>query len=347
MSERIEEEARAQAWLRERGYATERPTWLVGDNPDFWASNASAVPSGLWVEVKSANKTGSLAVLDEHYEAFDEFSVPSGLHGYATFHLSHGTSRSSVERLLKRFSTEAPKYAGQKHTLTFVQQVGNKSDLRRLEIHADIPESLWVFGSEGAKLRVPHQGAKASVAPATLLFNSGESQAGRTYNFVEWSIDPECGLVVRLDPSDRPLESIVPMAGGHVATREKTIPALKKANSQIKAGCVHRDAAGLVVLVPQDWHVEPLMVQAACYGVLQVPIGGRDAEPVTGQMYHGHDGLFRSNKNTHLSAVVLLPREGSATFFPNPHALHPIADDAAIFEGATRAAVDLGDTTET
>jgi hypothetical protein len=59
-------------------------------------------------------------------------------------------------------------------------------------------------------------------------------------------------------------------------------------------------------------------------------------------MYHGNDGMFRRGKNTHLSAVLLLPPSGAATFFPNPYARHAIPDTARVFSGAKKAAVDLG-----
>ncbi|MBP6012899.1 MAG: hypothetical protein KBA31_11785 [Alphaproteobacteria bacterium] len=342
MSSRLEEEERARTWLRERGYETDRPTWLSGDNPDFWAHGIDASPPGLWVEVKSADKSGTMAALDKHYDMIHAWPIPDGLRGHSTFHLSPTTTKESVERLLKRFVLEVPKYAERECALNFVQHVGNKRDLQRIEIHGAVPETFWVFGAGGAKPSVPLGSADTSLAPATWIGSDGERKDGRAFNFLEWSTDPDCALVVRITPRGLPF-GIGLMSGGHVAAREKTLPMLKRANSQIKAACVDRDVPGIVVLVPQDWHVEPMHVQAACYGVLQVPISvGRDVPPSTGQMYHGHDGMFRPDKNTHLSAVLLLSQSGAATFFPNPFALHTIPDTATVFRGAKRAAVDLG-----
>jgi hypothetical protein len=131
------------------------------------------------------------------------------------------------------------------------------------------------------------------------------------------------------------------MSGGSGQARDRTVRALEDANGQIKAACVTRDAPGIVLLVPRGEFVDDRMIAAAAYGHLTIPLMLKDGNITQGEMYHGRDGVFRKNKNTHVSAAVHVGREGPATFFPNPYARHPITDDAPVFAGAVRAGVEF------
>jgi hypothetical protein len=130
------------------------------------------------------------------------------------------------------------------------------------------------------------------------------------------------------------------MSGGSGQTRDRTKRALEDANGQIKTACMTHLAPGIVLLMPRGPFVDDMMIAAAAYGHLTVPLTLKDGGIEHGKMYHGLDGVFRQNKNTHVSAAVVR-RERPVTFFPNPYARHPIPNDAPVFAGAVRADVEF------
>lgn len=181
--------------------------------------------------------------------------------------------------------------------------------------------------------------ALESSAPATDFNDARSTRGARAFDFIEWTLEPECALVVQLDPSGRPLTNISLTSGGPVPFRERTVAALEDANNQIKRACLHRPAPGLVMLVPQGRSSSaPMMTQAACYGQQMVDVSlTRDNEPAGGGAYVMRDGVFRPDKNRHISAALLLERSGAATYFPNPWTLRPILETCPVFSGAQRA----------
>ena len=103
-----------------------------------------------------------------------------------------------------------------------------------------------------------------------------------------------------------------------------------------------RDAPGLVILTPRGpFGDNDHMIQAAIYGRYMVRLRLLGDRTEYDNTYHGLDGVFRPNKNTHISAAVHVRHGGAATFFPNPHALHRIPDAAPVFARAMRADVKL------
>ncbi len=343
MSTRDEEERRARAWLGERGYACERPKWLPkGRNPDYWAQTETVDPPGIWIEVKSTDEDGGTSALGKHYPQISDAVIPPGLHGHALFHLAADTAKQSIARLLKSFALQAPRYVGKKCVLAFVQQSRDKKDLLRAEVTTEIPEMLWIFGSGGGLFHPPLGMVKDSYAITSVFDRTALVRSERAFNIFDWLGKNECALVVHLDPCDRPLEQISSMSGGTVTLREKSVAALADANNQIKTACRVRPAPGIALLVPRDRHASSLMVQAACYGQLQVPVTvAAEHSGQSAQMFHGGGGVFAEGKNRHLSAAILLTMSGDATFYPNPYAHHKILDDAQVFDGATRARVSF------
>jgi hypothetical protein len=342
MSDRHEEEARAEAWLRAQGYIPSRPTWLPrGRNPDFWAESATLAPPYLWAEVKSIDPNDSTAALSRFHSIIASAKIPPGLHGHGMVNIEPHAVEQSVRWVLKAFAQHAPKFAGQKVVLAFVQQSRDGRDVRRAEVDASVPEMLWVRGADTGPMHPPIGVCRESFAPAKVLYPGGGERIGKTFEFFEWTGRTECSLVARLDPAGRPLGSLASMSGGSGQTRDRTERALEDANGQIKTACVTRDAPGIVLLVPRGPFVHDTMVAAAAYGHLTVPLTLKDGGVEHGEMYHGPDGVFRRNKNTHVSAAVHVRREGPATFFPNPHARHPISDAAPVFAGAMRADVEF------
>lgn len=341
MSDRDGEEAQAEAWLRAQGYTPSRPTWLPsGRNPDFWAESATLAPPHLWVEVKSIDPDDSTAALSKFGSLISSAEIPPGLRGHAMVNIEPRALEQSVRWVLKAFAEHAPKFAGQKVVLAFVQQNRGGRDVRRAEIGASVREVLWVRGAGMGPMHPPIGVCEESFAPAKVLHPDGKESTGNTFQFFERADSIECSLVARLDPTGRALSRLASMSGGSGQTRDRTVRALEDANSQIKAACAKRDAPGIVLLVPRGPFVDDTMIAAAAYGHLTVLLtlkGGIER----GKMYHGRDGVFRQNKNTHISAAVQIHREGSATFFPNPHAHHLIPDDARVFAGVARTDVEF------
>jgi hypothetical protein len=342
MSDRDDEEARAKAWLHAQGYIGSRPTWLPrGRNPDFWAESATLAPPHLWAEVKSIEPDDSTAALSRFRSVIASAKIPPGLRGHGMVYIEPHAIEQSVVWVLKAFARHAPKFADQKVVLAFVQQSRDGRDVRRAEVDASVPEILWVRGADIGPMHPPIGVCKESFAPARVFHPGGEKRVGKTFEFFDWTGSTECSLVARIDPAGRPLDGLTSMSGGSGQTRDRTVRALEDANGQIKTACVTRDAPGIVLLVPRGPFVDDTMIAAAAYGHLTLPLTLKDGCVEHGKTYYGLDGVFRRNKNTHISVAVHVRREGTVTFFPNPHARHPIPDDARIFAGGVRADVEF------
>lgn len=240
------------------------------------------------------------------------------------------------------FSKVGAGYAGQKINLAFVQQTKGGTDITRVEVGGVNPAIIWVRGAGKEGLRPPLRICDDYHAPAT-LFRDGIERTGEVYEFLDWHVASQCALVVRLDRDMSPLTSILSMSGGIDQTRDRAASTIKDANQQMKVACTVRPAAGIVFLVPRSAFAEPLMVQAAVYGDLTLPIYlGEDAgASQEGDAYHGRNGVFRLNKNRHVSAAIFYQAPDRATFFQNPRAHRPIEDTSPVFRGATRARVNF------
>lgn len=342
MSDRDEEEGWAEAWLQARGYTASRPTWLPrGRNPDFWAESATLAPPHIWAEVKSIDPDDSTAVLSKFWPIVSSASIPPGLNGHGIVHIEPHASEQSVRWVLKMFARYAPNFSGKRVLLAFVQQSREGGVVRRAEVDAPVPEILWMRGASSGPLHPPLGVCENGSALTRVIHRGGEERTGKAFEFFEWTGSTECSLVVSLDPTDRPLRSFGSMSGGSGQTRDRAVRALEDANGQLKTACITREAPGLVILVPRATHVDDTTIAAATYGHLTVPLTLAEGTVVQGDMYHGSGGVFRPNKNTHISAAVLIRREGPITFFPNPFARHPISDGARIFAGAVRANVEF------
>jgi len=338
-----EEEARAEKWLRDHGYATSRPTWLPrGKNPDFWAGNPTLVPPSLWAEVKSIAPDDSTAAMNRFSRLITTANIPKGLHGRAMIELDPYAIEQSVRWALKSFTRRSKAYAGRKVSLMFLQQTRDCDQEYRVEIDSNTPTVVWARASE-LPLN-PTTAIREDILYANARVHTPDDIeiTGQVYEFFEHKHQMQCALVARLDPEDPTLESISYMCGGNGQVRERTVRALTDANAQIKAACASRDAPGIVILTPQGpFGDDDQMMQAAIYGQYSVPVQLKEGQTEFGDMYHGHDGVFRDNKNRHISVAIHLRRKGKPTFFPNPHALHSIPDDAALFAGAVRASVEF------
>lgn len=341
MSTSDKEEARAEAWLRAQGYEPSRPTWLPpGRNPDFWTESTALAPQSIWVEVKSIDPDDSTAAMEKFSKLISSARPPSGLNGHAILQIEADTVEQSIRWVLKAFAARGQTFAGKKVSLAFIQQMRDSDQEYRIDIDSEPPMVIWARASElpldpGTVVR-----DEAIFASARVHKPNGSEITGPAYQFFEPRHPTQCALVVRLDPADRVLEHVNFMCAGSGQTRERTARVLESANGQIKAACATRDAAGIVVLSPSGpFGDNDQMMQAAIYGDYTVPIELENGGLERGQMFHGRDGVFRPNKNTHISAAVHVRREGPATFFPNPHARHVIPDDAPIFAGAKRANV--------
>lgn len=341
-----EEERLAAAWLEERGYLPERPTWLPKErrNPDFWAAPAIAENlEPLWCEVKSIDPDDSTLALHNFSKFVTATPIPPGLTGSATLNIEPHAIEQSVRWALDMFGKLAARYAGQQINLAFVQQTKGGTDITRVEIGGDNPAIVWVRGAGKEALRPPLRICDDYHAPATLI-RDGIERAGEVYQFFDWSVPSQCALVVRLDRDKPPLTRIHSMSGGADQTRDRAASAIEDANRQIKAACDVRPAAAIVFLVPHSAFAEPLMVQAAVYGDLTVPIrlGEDPGASQDGDAYHGRNGVFRPTKNRHVSAAILYCRASfPTTFFQNPFAHRPIEDASPVFRGAAPARVNF------
>lgn len=343
MSSREGDEARAEAWLSAQGYVPSRPTWLPpGQNPDFWAESAMHAPSHLWVEVKSIEPDDSTAAMDRFSSLIGAARIPSILRGHAMLELEAHAIEQSIQWALKTFAARSPEFAAMKCSLMFLQQTRGCNEEYRIEIDAPTPMVVWARASEFPLNPATAIRDDLLFAPTRLRRPDGREITGQAYQFFEPRHTMECALVVRLDPNDRKLDGIAYMCGASGQTRERTARVISAANGQIKTACATRDAAGIVVLTPRGpFGDNDQMMQAAIYGQYTVPIHLKGERLEHGDMFHGVDGVFRPNKNTHVSAAVHVRREGPSTFFPNPFARHAIPDDAPLFDRARRADVEF------
>jgi hypothetical protein len=346
MSEREEDEALVAEWLGERGYKAERPTWLPrGRNPDWWATAREIVPAAIWVEVKSIDEEGGTAALSRYHGIISAAQIPPGLHGHATVNIESHAIEQSVRWALKEFARRAPKYAGQKVTLAFVQQTRDGRQVRRAEVAASEKEIVWVRGEASGAMCPPINVCKESFAETKVLYPGGEERAGKTFDFFDWNASMECSLVAHLDPDASPLDSFASMSSGDSSRRERVLRAVEDANGQLRKACETSAASGIVAIVMRGPFAEDFPIQTACYGHLMVPITlQKDGTVTHGDQRHDHNerkAAFRADKNRHVSAVVHVRRGSVATFFPNPFAHRPIGDTAPLFAAAERADVEF------
>lgn len=222
----------------------------------------------------------------------------------------------------------------------FLQQSRNCCQEYRVEIDAEVPIVVWGRASALPLNAGTAIGNEVLHAKAKVTLPDGSEVTGATYEFFGHQPPMQCVLVAQLDPQAESFAGIFCMCGGSGQTRDRTVRVLEDANSQIKIACATRVAPGLVVLSPQGLESDQMM-QSAIYGKLTVPLRLNEDKIEHGEMYHGRDGVFRDNKNTHISAAVHVRRNGAPTFFPNPYALHPISDDAPVFMGTERAKVSF------
>lgn len=343
MSSRDDDEALVAAWLKRQTYSPSRPDWLPpGKNPDYWAENLQLDPAHLWVEVKSIEPDDSTATLARYSALIQDAPIPQGLRGHAMIQLEPGAVEQSVRWALRSFRERTPAYAGRRATLIFLQQDRQAVTEFFFTVEADPQITVWARASAlpldpGTAINTDDLMRDAR---ARLL--DGSEVAGPAYRFFEPREPMDCALVARLDPDGKEISSISSMCSGVGQTRERTARAVETANRQIKKACAVRDAAGVVVLTPTGpFGDNDQMMQAALYGHYTVPVARRGENLDLGDMYHGRDGVFRPNKNTHVSAAIHLRREGPATLFPNPYARIVIPDNARLFDGARRADVDF------
>lgn len=342
MSATEEEEARAETWLCRQGYNPSRPTGLpAGENPDFWAENVVLAPPHLWAEVKSIAPDDRTATMERFAGLIRAAPIPPGLRGFARMELEPDAIEQSVRWVLKAFARRSVEYVGKNVSLMFLQQTRDCNEEYRVEIDSETPMVIW---ARAAELPLnPPTGFEDDYATARMRAPDGSEATGPAYRFLARRHRMQCALLLRLDPQTSVLNGIHCSSCGPGQTRKRTVGALEKANGQIKTACATRDAPGLVILTPRGpFGDDDQMIQAAIYGQYTVPYTLSDWEiELGGDMYHGRDGVFRLDKNTHISAAVHVRREGPATFFPNPYARHPIPDDAPLFAGAVRADVNF------
>lgn len=341
MSATDEEEARAEAWLRAQGYIPSRPIWLPpGQNPDFWSESNVNTPAHFWVEVKSIAPDDSVAAMDKYSDLIHTAQVPPGLRGQAMLHLESHAIEQSVRWVLKSFAKRSTKFVGQKVTLIFLQHSRNCDQEYRVDIALETPMVIWARSDELPLASATWFSGDAVDAPARVCAPDGSKITGLAYQFFAGQSLMECALEVRLNPQDGMLTSIDYMCGGSGRTRERTVNALETANSQIKTACATCEAPGLVILTPRGpFTDDDRAMQAAMYGQYTMPFRLSGEHVVHGELYHGPDGVFRQNKNTHISAAVHLRRQGPPTFFLNPYARHRLAENDPVFAGAVQADV--------
>lgn len=343
MSNREKEEERAKAWLRDRGYATERPTWLPDGSlkPDFWAECERLKPARLWAEVKSVDEDDSTAVLAKFHHLVSSANIPSDLNGHAHITIEPHAVEQSIRWALRFFALKSPAYVGKKIVLAFVQQSSDGDDIQRVEIGGPKPTVVWVHGAGEKKLRAPTGVCDEYHSPAKLIDNDHSERVGKVSQFFNWTGKIECALVLDLDRAEQPLTLISPMSSGSGDARERTVRALEDANRQIKEACAIRLAPGVVFLVPRGPFSDDFSIQDAAYGVSTVSVNLTENHSESGELFHGQDGVFRQTKNRHISTAIHIRSDGSGMFFPNPFAHLPIADSSSIFLGAERAKVNI------
>jgi len=294
-----------RAWLVERGYTPERPICLPKGlrNPDYWAVSNVSQPPELWAEVKSIDEDDSTAVLVKYHRLVSSIVIPDGLSGYAHISIEPKAVEQSIRWTLRFFTERAPQYAGQKIALAFLQQSATGTDIHRVEIGGEEPAVVWVRGAGDRRLKAPMRICDAYHSPAKLIRPDFSERVGEVFHFFEWTEESECEVVAHLDPRDAPLTHISSMSGGAGQGRERTVRALEDANQQIKEACSVRAAPGIVFLVPQGPFAEDFPIQTAAYGVLTAAVNLKGDHSELGEAFHGKDGVFRHDKNRHISAA--------------------------------------------
>ena len=357
MSNTLDEEELAKAWLRERGYECFRPTELSRDhrawlphrekgqeNPDFWAESGLHEPNGLWAEVKTIAPDDWEEALTKFSRSIDSVRIPDGLRGWAHMRLHPDAIEQSVQSVLKNFESYSPSFVGQKILLVFLQKTRDCRQEYQVDIAAETPIKIW---ARAEKLPLnPGFWLKDHLwyAPAQLRTPDGRFLTGPTFQFFSGNKDGQCVLEVHLDPEREPLDSFAVSSGGRGQATDRTVKHLKKANRQIKTACKTCDAPGVAILIPGGkFGVTDYAIQAAVYGVLRTSFSVDGAEAKTSRLFHGENGVFRLQKNRHISAAILLHPKATATVFPNPnpYALQPIPENAPLFAGASRANVQF------
>ena len=296
----------------------------------------------LWCEVKSIDPDDSTLALHNFNKFVTPTPIPSGLKGDATLNIEPAPSNSLSDGLSTCLARLGPVTRGKRSISRLCSRPKEALTSREWRSAGSTQRS---FGSgEPARKDCGHpfEICDDYHAPAT-LFRDGIERTGEVYEFLDWHVASQCALVVRLDRDMSPLTSILSMSGGIDQTRDRAASTIKDANQQMKVACTVRPAAGIVFLVPRSAFAEPLMVQAAVYGDLTLPIYlGEDAgASQEGDAYHGRNGVFRLNKNRHVSAAIFYQAPDRATFFQNPRAHRPIEDTSPVFRGATRARVNF------
>ena len=238
MSNRSEEEEKAQAWLHAQGYTVSRPTWLPnGRSPDFWAEATSLAPPYLWAEVKSIEPDDSTAAMAKFSERIRTARLPQGLRGHAMMVLDPQAIEPSVQWVLKRFATLSAEYAGRKISLLFLQQTRDCDLEYQVEIDAEMPMVVWARAKDLPLNPATAVGHDMLHATARMRTPDGSEMIGPAYRFFEPRHQIECALLLQLDPKDEILKGISSFCGGNGQTRERTVHALKVANRQIKTAC--------------------------------------------------------------------------------------------------------------
>jgi hypothetical protein len=331
-----EDEEFAFNWLKDRDYkAVFQPSLVTsGRCPDFLATaSADATPNDLWVEVKSVEPEKRTLALSKAWPVLKGLAVPKGVNGYAMMEINERTIEQSIRSLLKMFNSNASKHSHERTKLVFIQQHPQQRDVRCVEVHQeDEAHRIWVRGAGTARIAAP-PGLIKPQAPAVTRSADGDAKTQLAFEVFDWLAPYNCALVVRLDPNEQPLISIPSMAAGTSNVASRVINALQDANSQLRNAYRFKRASGMVLIIPEEY-VDDLTIASAIYGKLTVPISTETNK--LGGAFFGRDGTFRPNKNTHISVVVRLYRDGSpAAYFPNPFARQPIDEGDSLF-GALR-----------
>jgi hypothetical protein len=152
------------------------------------------------------------------------------------------------------------------------------------------------------------------------------------FNIFDWNADPNCALVVNIN-GDRHELSISPMGGSVVSVPTRVFNAVESANGQIKSGNRYLAAPGIVLMVPGlSSFLDGQQIAAAVYGrlIVYINVTGQGG----GQMQHGPDAAFQSEKNRNISAVIMLRRDGvPGMYFPNLYAHHPLDPESPLLVG--------------
>jgi hypothetical protein len=337
-----EDERLVSDWLRERGYAEpehEPDLVSIGKRPDFLTSAKinSLTPDVLWAEVKSLGPDVTARAIEKSWPVLKQLGVPSEVKGHAMLHVTPITREQSVRALVKMFHSQASKHASERIDLILLQQESDKRDWRRVDVKGEILERVWVRGSANGMIAVPN-GVIENSGALVVWESDGELQTKRAWEVFNWTQSFDCALVAHIDPNDRPLDTISSTSSGTSTVTERTLAAVEDANAQLRNGYRFKPAPGIVFLVPPLHHVDDLGIANALYGKLTA-----EYSLVTkgfGQAFHGRDGAFRPEKNTHISVVIRLRRNGeAATYFPNPYAKEPLNENSSLLARLQRTAV--------